>query len=111
MIGYQQTTPATGGAPADERGECSQEATGRRTPQVGAAGHDAQLAGVLVEPAQRLDEVVDLGGELGLGAEAVVGGRDHEAHVGQALEEARAQSRVSRGGRLRWLTRQPPPWT
>ena len=55
------------GRAGDQRGERTQETTGGRPPQVGAFGHDAQLTGVIVEPAQRLDDVVDLGGEVGLG--------------------------------------------
>ena len=60
----------------------------RCAPQVDAGRIDADLGGVVGEPAQRLDGVVVLGREQGLAAEAVVGRGDDESGCGESLEEA-----------------------
>jgi hypothetical protein len=70
-----------------ERGQRRQLAARRRAPQVGTGRVDAEVAGVVAQPGERRERVVDLGGEARLAAEAVFRGGDHEAGVGEAGEE------------------------
>ena len=101
---------AHGGRLGDERGECREGATPGRAPQIDAIGVEPVLSTVVADPAQRVDHVVDLRGELRLAAEAIAAGHSGEAGVADAVEEPTLPLTRLAGAR-RWPTLHPPPWT
>ena len=88
VIGVGAHHSGDGRSTIHERRHGRERAAGRAAPQVGAAGVDAERVGLGVQPAQRLDDIVELRREAGFAAEAVIGGGHHEPGGGQALEEA-----------------------
>ena len=108
MTGYQHTTPATGGASATSPASAARSPPPDAPHTSSRAGSVPSSRGVVDEPPQRLHDVVALGREQGLPAEAVVGRGDDEPGVDDPLEEATAPP-ASLPGRPAAMAHPPAP--